>query len=343
MREFADVSVIVAAYQAASTVGRTLRSIAAQTVKPHEVVVVDDGSTDGTAETARACAPDMKGITLQVFRTEDNRGAGAARNRAIAESTAPVLAFLDADDEWLPEKLEHSLAKLDEGNYVLVAHDYVTGPGDDAPRTFCERRFLEGYDPFVQLYRKGYIPSCSVVAKRDAVIAAGGFDEELRNAQDFDLWLAMLKEPGTPCLVFGEPLLRYHVTPGGIMSHTGRRLRCGMAIAVRYFPALRRRPGSPFISLWYRVAALHLEAVRAYGAQGRIVMLLATGMLLPARLALATLQCCAGQSATRGGVATAAVAPAEVFLWLWVCAASGAYLYQFRSFIGPILALFGWS
>lgn len=289
--EFADVSVIVAAYEAAGTIGRTLRSIAGQTLKPREVVVVDDGSTDGTFEAAEAEAPNMKGIELRVFKTEENQGAGAARNRAIAESREPTLAFLDADDEWLPEKLERSLHFLEGSDYVLVAHDYWTGEGADAPRTHCSRRFRESGDPFVTLYRKGYIPSCSVVAKRDAVITAGGFDPGLRNAQDFDLWLAMLRRPEARFDVFGEPLLRYHPTPGGIMSHTERRLQCGMTIARRYYPDLKSRPGSALMSLWFRVAALHLEAARAFGARGDIGRLLWTFGRLPFSLLLMTFQC----------------------------------------------------
>ena len=298
--EFADVSVIVAAYQAAGTVARTLQSIAAQTLKPREAVVVDDGSTDGTAEAAEAEAPRMNGIRLRVFRTDDNRGAGAARNRAIAESTEPWLAFLDADDEWLPEKLERTMSHLEGTDRVLAAHDYWTGEGETARHHQCEKRFRGSPDPFVGLYRKGYIPSCSVVGRRDAVVAAGGFDPELRNAQDFDLWLAMLKQPGTPFLVFGEPLLRYHLTPGGIMSHTERRLRCGVAIAARYYPDLRARPGSALASLWFRVTALHLEALRVYGAQGNIVKLLLTVGLWPFRLAAATISCLMLPPAPRG-------------------------------------------
>jgi glycosyltransferase involved in cell wall biosynthesis len=325
-------------------------SIAGQTVKPKEVVVVDDGSTDGTRESAEACAPDLQGIRLKVLRTEDNRGAGAARNRAITESSQPVLAFLDADDEWLPAKLERSLAVFDESGTVLVAHDYLTCDGDRQRQHHCEQRFLEGADPFVLLYRKGYIASCSVVARRDAVIAAGGFDESLRNAQDFDLWLAMLKKPGTRFQVFGEALLRYHPGPGGIMSHTWRRLRCGLVIAARYFPDLRQRPGSPYISLWYRVAALHLEAVRAFGAKGEIGNLLMSATVLPVNFVAVTLRCLAGVTPARGPKAAATISAATTakpilvataFLWLWVISVTGAYLYQFRSFARPILKLLG--
>lgn len=290
-REFADVSVIVAAFQAAGTIGRTLASIAGQTLKPREVIVVDDGSADGTAAEAEAFGPRMNGIQLRVIRTEDNLGAGTARNRAIAESTQPVLAFLDADDEWLPKKLERSLFHLEGSNYVLVAHDYLTGDGAETRHHHCERRFQNGADPFVGLYRRGYIPSCSVVARRDAVVAAGGFDQGLRNAQDFDLWLAILKEPGTPFLVFGDTLLRYHVMPGSIMSHTERRLRCGLEIAVRYFPDLKTRPGSALMSLWFRVIALHGEAVRAHGAKGKLGRALLTAGLLPVHMLTTTLAC----------------------------------------------------
>ena len=278
---FADVSVIVAAYQAAGTVERALASIAAQTTKPVEVVVVDDGSTDGTFEAAQACEPRMNGIRLLVVRLDSNRGAGAARNRAIEESSGATLAFLDADDEWLPEKLARSMAHLEGSDHCLVAHDYWTGEGDAAQHHDCVRRFREGPDPFSALYRKGYIPSCSVVAPREKVIAAGGFDPGLRNAQDFDLWLAMTRDPKETFLVFGKPLLRYHMGEGGIMSHTARRLTCCLDIARRYMPDLKRRSEFGLSSVWFRTAALHLETIRAYAARGNLALMVLTALALP--------------------------------------------------------------
>ena len=278
---FADVSVIVAAYQAAGSIERTLASIAAQTLKPVEVVVADDGSADGTSDVTRAFEARMNGIRLKVVRLETNQGAGAARNRAIENSTGATLAFLDADDEWLAEKLERSMAHLDGSNYCLVAHDYLTLENGKDIHHDCVRRFSEGPDSFSALYRKGYIPSCSVVAPRDKVIAAGGFDPGLRNAQDFDLWLAMTRDPSATFLVFGDPLLRYHMGEGGIMSHTARRLSCCLGIARRYVPDLKKRGGSGLMSVWFRTAALYLEAVRAYGAKGRLVRMVLTALSLP--------------------------------------------------------------
>ena len=285
-RRGADVSVIIPAYRAAATIRRALASVAGQTLKPLEVIVVDDGSDDATVEATKACASLLEGVALKVF-SQPNRGAGAARNRALSEARATYVAFLDADDEWLAAKLERSMAHLVGTENVLVAHDgWIVSDGEETLNA-CARRFRQGTDPFVQLYRKGYIDTCSVVARRDAVAAAGGFDESLPNAQDFDLWLALVAEPGTPFTVFDEPLVRYYASDTGIMGHTKRRLACCMEIARRYAPDLRRRPGSALVSLWYRVLALHVEAIRAHGKRRRVAAMLGTYLSLPVSLAAA--------------------------------------------------------
>lgn len=261
-RDPAPVSVIVPAYNAAASIARALASITAQSLPAAEVIVVDDGSHDGSADIAEGARATFGDTRLIIVRQE-NQGAGAARNRAIAEASQPYVAFLDADDEWLPAKLERAMAVMAEDDYVLVAHDYLDR-GDDGDRHIdCAARFRAGPDPYVELYIKGYIPSISVVAKRAAVLAAGCFDETLRNAQDFELWLALLADPARKFTVFGEALARYYHTPGGIMTHTERRIACCSEIALRYLPALKTRGASPLKNLFLRIAVIYIEAARA--------------------------------------------------------------------------------
>jgi glycosyltransferase involved in cell wall biosynthesis len=93
------VSVVIPAYNAASVLPRAIESVLGQTSRPEEVIVVDDGSTDNTAQVATQYGPSI------TYIRQDNAGASAARNRGIAEATGEWIAFLDSDDEWLPPKL----------------------------------------------------------------------------------------------------------------------------------------------------------------------------------------------------------------------------------------------
>jgi len=279
------VSAIVPAYQAAETVGRALKSIANQTKLPDEIIVVDDGSTDGTADIAEEVGASLFGVDVTVLRLT-HKGAGAARNSAVQEAKFDYVAFLDADDEWLPEKLERSIEVLEATDSVLVSHDYIRreSSGEELVVRRCSKHFNRPGDPYVWLYRLGYIATSGVVARRNAVLAAGGFDETLLTAQDFALWLSMLEKPDATFQIFSGAYLRYYVTAGSISTHTERRLECTLRIAQQYLPALSCRPGWPVISLWYRVLAVHHEAMSAYLARGFYIMLAGAILRLPINL-----------------------------------------------------------
>ena len=280
--EFADVSVIIPAYRAVHSIGRALASVARQTSKPREAIVVDDGSDDGTYETAMAMITRINGVDLKVFR-QPNQGAGAARNRAVQEASCRYVAFLDADDQWLPEKLERSMEHMAGSDYVLVSHDVLVNDEGNEVLFDCARHYTAG-DRFVSMYRRGYISTSTVVARRDAVLAAGGFDTTLANAQDFDLWLAMLRQKDASFLVFKGAFTRNHITRSSITSHTERRLRCGLEIARRYAPELKARPGSVLASVWFRVAAIHIEAITTHAKRGKYAAAVWTCVRLPASL-----------------------------------------------------------
>ena len=351
--KFVDASVNIPAYRAAQTIERALRSIAQQTMTPREIVIVDDGSDDDTAKIARSFADVVAPSALRIV-TQPNLGAGAARNRALAEATQPLVAFLDADDEWLPKKLERSVSELNAGDYVLVAHDYLDVTPDGEILCDCRIRFLAPPDPWIQLYRRGYIPSCAVVAKRDAVLAVGGFDESLRNAQDFDLWLRLLENPKAKFTLFPGALLRYHHTPGGIMSFTERRLACCEAIAVRHLAGIRARGGAALCELSFRMAAIHLEAFRAYRQNGKAPQAFKTVALLPYRCARAWLNGLLGSTSMPDGInaknntscgdADDATVKFQAFVTLIAAALiTVAFLSQFKSLLPLLESVLGLS
>ncbi|MGL6044061.1 MAG: glycosyltransferase family 2 protein, partial [Sandaracinobacteroides sp.] len=107
MHRTAPVSVVIPAYNREATVGTAIRSVLWQTLSPVEVIVVDDGSTDGTAAAVQAIDDPRVRLVSQA-----NGGISAARNRGIEAATQPWVAFQDSDDEWLPLKLEKQMASL---------------------------------------------------------------------------------------------------------------------------------------------------------------------------------------------------------------------------------------
>lgn len=268
MTKCADVSVVMPAYNNADTVGRALASIAAQTVPPCEVIVVDDGSGDGTAEAVRAMAGRMNGVRLRLFR-QQNQGAGAARNRALAAATGTWLAFLDADDEWMPDKLEQSLAQTDPARHDMSAHNVLILDGDRSHVVDCLPHWqADPADPFRTLFLRGFISSSTVLLRRQVALRAGGFDPTLRSAQDYELWLAVLGLIGGRFLVFPQALLRYYVAPQGITSHIDRKIACSLAILRRHVGRLKERSGPVLLPVLLRLAAIHLEAFRGHRRQG---------------------------------------------------------------------------
>lgn len=225
------VSVVIPAYNCAATLPDTLASIAAQTRRPVEILVCDDGSTDGTWEYLQGLGDTYKGIKLKVFR-QANAGAGAARNRCIAAAKGELVAFLDADDQWLPKKLARSVEVLEAGNYTFVAHDFyaVNAHGQRTlwPCAHNSRRrdvFNRG-DMRTHYYYRGFIGILTVVMRRDALLAAGGFHAGERYGLDWECWHALFAAlPEATFTVVAEPLALYTLSPAGLTSKAFARLR----------------------------------------------------------------------------------------------------------------------
>jgi len=180
------VSVIIPTYNRAALVQEAVASVLAQTCRDFELLVVDDGSTDGTAATL---APLAGQLTL--LRHPSRRGVSGARNTGIAAAQGQWLALLDSDDLWLPEKLARQLAFLAAHPEMLLCQTEETwvrrGVRVNQPRT---HRKIGGPIFFPSLRRCLVSPS-AVVLHRRLIEAHGAFDENLPACEDYDLWLRL--------------------------------------------------------------------------------------------------------------------------------------------------------
>ena len=185
------VSVIIPVYNGAATIDRALKSVFDQTFTDYEVVVVDDGSTDDTPSVLA-----KYGDKIRVVR-KSNRGLPAARNTAVAASRGELLALIDHDDEWLPRKLELSVAAmLAEPNAVLLYSDMivVNEVGGQIRRSQIHPDTAHAPTMDEMLARIWPITPSTVVMRRDAFDRAGGFCEQLISAEDIHFWLLMREQ-----------------------------------------------------------------------------------------------------------------------------------------------------
>ncbi|WP_187369204.1 glycosyltransferase family 2 protein [Baekduia soli] len=183
------MTAVIAAYNRADVVERAVRSVLAQPRPPAEVLVVDDASTDATIQRAQAA-----GAT--VLRRERNGGAAAARNMGVEAATQPWIAFLDSDDEWLPCHLA-TLWPLAEDYELVTGASLVKSASSIVTKRSGVARRTELYSPAALVFPDNFVSSGGVLVSRAAVREVGGFDEGLRFAEDFDLWLRVLsRHPG---------------------------------------------------------------------------------------------------------------------------------------------------
>jgi glycosyltransferase involved in cell wall biosynthesis len=184
------ISVIIPTYNSARYLGEAVASVLAQTYRPHDIIVVDDGSTDPTCE---VLAPYMDQIN---YICQPNRGLSAARNRGLAAAVGELFAFLDADDVWLPTKLErqvHCLAQHPKAG--LVYTNYLILHGDTGRRSVRPPLpSCQGYC-YPQVFLVNPVLPSSVIIRRECLNYVGVFDEHINRptTQDFDLWLRVAR------------------------------------------------------------------------------------------------------------------------------------------------------
>lgn len=204
------ISVVIPAYKAAGYLPRCLDSVAKQTLKPCEVIVVDDGSPDDSGEVAQK-------LGATVIK-RPNGGLSAARNTGIQHASGDWIALLDADDLWAPEKLEAQSSVITPS--TVLVYTGITIFDDQGTRNICTA--IEPTSTRAVLRYRNPITPSSVIARRDAVMRDGGFREDIRACEDWEMWVR-LQRLGEFAAV-PEPLTYYYVSPTSLSANPQRMI-----------------------------------------------------------------------------------------------------------------------
>lgn len=216
------VSVIIPTYNCGAYLGRAIDSVCAQTYTDCEILVVDDGSTDDTKDVV---LPYGQRVT---YLYQQNQGVSAARNHAIAKASGELLAYLDADDMWYPEKLERQVAFLDAHQECGMVHSEMSVINEQDEilhgRFYEEtkRSVPQGYC-LQQLLTRCHIQPLTVVERRSTFDRVGGFDERLLVAEDYLHWI-MIAAEGQALGYLAEPLGKYRWRAGSLIGNQPRLL-----------------------------------------------------------------------------------------------------------------------
>lgn len=204
MTPTADIAVVIATYRRPHLIERALGSVASQTLRPREIIVVDDASGDHTGDVVRDWAQ-RQAIAVRFIAAKKNGGAGAARNLAMAAATSPLIAFLDSDDAYLPDAIERLAAPMaTHPEAVLSFADAMQKSADATPNVPMMRRCLTPgvdtaliapdlhrlNDPQSTLLLTSMIPTCAALFRRSAAEAVGWMPA-YRHGEDWIFWLKL--------------------------------------------------------------------------------------------------------------------------------------------------------
>ena len=272
------VSVVIPAFNQERFLGEAIESALQQTYATREVIVIDDGSTDATAEVIASFGSGVRSVRQQ------NRGTGAARNAGVAAASGELVALLDHDDRWLPNRLALQVPLIVDPSIALV-HGGVRVFRSETGEVTSEVL------PPARMDIHDLIGWCTVACsttlfRRVDVLAAGGFDEALRGTDDWDLWIRLLDRGvavGVP-QILSE--MRIHATNQG--GDPERVLTEGLRVVERHRQhhpgcadchdaAERARIG--LLDHYYASVAVSADAAWRAGHRARALRLRASGIL----------------------------------------------------------------
>ena len=291
------VSVVTPTYNAAETIAETIASVAAQSWREFEMIVVDDGSTDDTPRVLARLARQHPWISWWV---QDNAGPAAARNAAVAMARGEFIAFLDADDLWEPNKLALQIAAFERNpDAVFVYADQRDfWPDHDRRDTLFQQKQPARGNVLRPLFERGnFILTSTAVVRKSALLAANGFDPGRRINEDVDLWFRMAEQYQFDYVP--QVLVRRRILSNSLMhSNTIHVWRSDLELIDRW---VQRRPDlfppdSPWVRhrralTWSRLANQHLHRRAFPESRHAFVQALKHGRFDPRTLARGLAAC----------------------------------------------------
>jgi len=283
-RAVPQVAVVTAAYNVERYIGATIASVLEQTLEDFEMIVVDDGSRDATAQIVAAVdEPRVRLISTP------NRGVGAARNRGLAACRAPLVVFLDGDDLLLPDALEHMVAAMAaHPDHVACFGHHVKIDEDGAPLgSDVPTRPLPASDTLRHLLRRNVIVNGGALCIRtEAARRVGGYDPRLRFAEDLEFW-CRLAALGDFVAMPERVVLQYRLRRAGAnwrLAGTPFRPNLEALEAIFAAPALRERFTARELRRYRRLAEINTHWLAARNALserrlGRFAQYLLAGAL----------------------------------------------------------------
>jgi len=237
------ISVVIPAYNAAEWISRAINSVLTQTMPPLEIIVVDDGSADNTSGVCSRFGEHVRLIQ------QANGGAATARNRGVAEACGDWIAFLDADDEWLPHRLEAQWAILQnrpDVHWAAGAYALYRGRRLRAIRSLPETVLFENgcVDAYALLAAgSGLICTDTIIVRRDIWRQVGGMDAAFRTGQDRDMWLRLANCSRYLAYVV-QPIAKYHVlaSTNSTSTKVKRRDLSAVMVARKHMATLNSLP-----------------------------------------------------------------------------------------------------
>jgi len=234
------ISVVIPAYNAGKFIGEAIRSVLRQTCAEYEIIVIDDGSTDNTADIIGKCFPQVR-----YFHTP-NQGVSRARNYGIRKARGEFIAFLDADDLWLPEKLEKQLAAFTADREVMLVFTEHRAFDENGFRIspFSKKERLMKGDIVKNIFLHTRVTTSTVMVRKEAIQEVGLFEENLKAAEDDNLWMRIALR----CKIhlIDEVLVHYRWTENSL-SRTSDSIFDGalknVELIENKYPELRRRLG----------------------------------------------------------------------------------------------------